>query len=97
MEIPVDYLYLGHYGISKEPTAVMKRAVSRMQHLLEIGAKYMREGKTEDIPGEVYKMIMPELEKIRKVRGEELYQYASKDHIASQVKLFAQYCRENLR
>jgi glyoxylase-like metal-dependent hydrolase (beta-lactamase superfamily II) len=96
METTVDYLYLGHYGISEEPTTVMTRAIGKMQHLLEIGTKYMREGKPQDIPGEVYKMIMPELEKLRKVRGEELYQYAAKDHIASQVKLFAQYCQENL-
>lgn len=97
MDIPVDYLYLGHYGISKEPTMVMTRAVSKLRQLLDIGAKYMSEDKPEDIPGEVYKMIMPELEKLRKVRGEKLYRYAAKDHVASQVKLFAQYCRENLR
>ena len=74
----------------------MTKAISKLRELLDIGRKYMAEGKPEDISQAVYDMIMPELEKLREVRGEELYQYAAKDHIASQAKLFAKYCRENL-
>jgi len=96
IDLPVDYLYLGHYGICGNPKQVMTRAIDKMQQLLDIGIKYMREGKPDKIAPEVYKIIMPELEKLRVFRGEELYQYAAKDHIASQAKLFAQYCQEKL-
>jgi hypothetical protein len=67
-----------------------------MQQLLDIGLKYMREGKPEKIAPEVYEIIMPELEKLRVFRGEELYHYAAKEHIATQAKLFAQYCQEKM-
>jgi glyoxylase-like metal-dependent hydrolase (beta-lactamase superfamily II) len=96
MDLPVAYLYLGHYGISDRPKEVMTRAINKMQQLLDIGIKYMSEGKPENIASEVYEVIMPELEKLRVVRGEELYHYAAKEHISTQVKLFAHYCQEKL-
>ncbi len=96
MDLPAEYLYLGHYGICKKPGEVMIRSIEKMQALLDIGARYMREGRPEDIADEVYGVIMPELEKLRATRGEEVYQYATKDHIATQARLFAQYCVENL-
>jgi glyoxylase-like metal-dependent hydrolase (beta-lactamase superfamily II) len=96
IDLPVDYLYLGHYGICERPKQVMTRAIGKMQQLLDIGLKYMREGKPEKIAPEVYEIIMPELEKLRVFRGEELYHYAAKEHIATQAKLFAQYCQEKM-
>jgi glyoxylase-like metal-dependent hydrolase (beta-lactamase superfamily II) len=96
IDLPIDYLYLGHYGICERPKQVMTRAINKMQQLLDIGIKYMSEGKPEKIAPEVYEVIMPELEKLRVFRGEELYQYAAKEHIASQAKLFAQYCQKKL-
>ena len=96
IDLPVDYLYLGHYGICERPKQVMTRAIGKMQQLLDIGLKYMTEGKPEKIAPEVYEIIMPELEKLRVFRGEELYHYAAKEHIATQAKLFAQYCQEKM-
>ncbi|MFC1901629.1 MBL fold metallo-hydrolase [Chloroflexota bacterium] len=96
MDLPVDYLYLGHYGIVDKPKQVMARAIDDMQKLLDIGAKCMREGKLESIASKAYEMILPELEKLRLVRGEALYQYATQHHMASQVKLFAKFCQERL-
>jgi glyoxylase-like metal-dependent hydrolase (beta-lactamase superfamily II) len=94
MDLPVVYLYLGHYGISDKPKQVMTRAINKMQQLLDIGTKYMSEGKPEHIASEVYDVILPELKKLRKVRGEELYEYAATQHISSQAQLFARYCQE---
>jgi len=98
MEIPVSNLYLGHYGIIRENTKqVMSNAIDKMQQLLDIGREYMKTGKADSIADKVYQTILPELEKLRPVRGEELYQYATKEHVAAQAKLFAKYCQEKLR
>lgn len=97
MELPIANLYLGHYGIIREgPKQVMARAIDKMQQLLDIGTEYMREGKPESIAGKVYETILPELEKLRPIRGEVLYQYATQEHVSAQVKLFAKYCQERL-
>ena len=97
MDIPVANLYLGHYGICDRPKQIMARALSNMQRLLDIGTKYMGEGKPESIASKVYEMIMPELEKLRLVRGEALYQYAAREHVPFQAKLFAKYCQDRLK
>ncbi|MBU2498394.1 MAG: MBL fold metallo-hydrolase [Proteobacteria bacterium] len=94
LHVPVAYLYLGHYGICDRPKQVIARAINFMQQLLEIGIKYMGEGKPESIADKVLEIIMPELEKLRPARGEALYQYASREHVSSQVKIFAEYCLE---
>lgn len=96
MELPVANLYLGHYGISDRPKHVMARALNNMQQLLDIGTKYMGEGKPESIADKVYEMIKPELEKLRLARGETLYNYAAHVHVPFQAKLFTKYCQERL-
>jgi hypothetical protein len=87
---------MGHYGISDKPKEVITQSIDKVRQLLDIGTKYMNEGKPEKIAPEVYAIILVELEKLRVVRGEELYQYAANEHIASQAKLFAQFCLEKL-
>ncbi|MFC1910928.1 MBL fold metallo-hydrolase [Chloroflexota bacterium] len=94
MKLPVDNLYLGHYGISGKPRQVMTRAIEFMQQLLDIGMKYVREGKPERIAGEVYAVILPELKKLGAARDEAVYQYATGEHVLSQSKFFARYCQE---
>jgi glyoxylase-like metal-dependent hydrolase (beta-lactamase superfamily II) len=97
MDLPVAYLFLGHYGISDKPQQVMTRSIEKMQQLLDIGVKYMKQGKPEMIAGAVYEVILPELEKLGRARGEEIFRYATQEHIAAQVKLFAKYCQEKLK
>jgi glyoxylase-like metal-dependent hydrolase (beta-lactamase superfamily II) len=96
-ELPLAYLFMGHFGISDKPTEIINKTIDNMQKLLAIGRKYISEGKPELIADEVYNMILPELEKLKPVRGEVLYQYATHDHIPFQAKLFAQYCQQKLR
>jgi glyoxylase-like metal-dependent hydrolase (beta-lactamase superfamily II) len=96
LDLPVGYLYLGHYGICDRPREIMARAIDKYQQILEIGRKYMSEKKPEVIADKVYEAILPELEKLRLVRGEAIYQYASREHIPFQAKLFAKYCQERL-
>jgi hypothetical protein len=71
----------------------MSRAIDIMQELLDVGRKYVNEGKPEKIASTVYEMILPELEKLRAARGELLYEYA-KEHVSSQAKLFAKHCQD---
>lgn len=96
MDLPVANLYLGHYGICDRPKQVMAQAINNMQRLLDLGIRYMEEGKPDSIANAVYEMILPELEKIRAVRGEAIYQYATREHIPYQARLFAKYCQEKL-
>jgi glyoxylase-like metal-dependent hydrolase (beta-lactamase superfamily II) len=94
LDLPLNYLYLGHYGIIDKPKEVIMRALDGMRQLLDMGKKCISDGKPEEIASKTYDMIMPELEKLRKVRGENVYRYATEEHIATQVKLFAEYCQE---
>ena len=96
IHLPVGYLYLGHYGICDRPREIMARAIDKYQQILEIGLKYISEKKPELIADKVYEAILPELEKLRLVRGEAIYQYATKEHVPFQTKLFAKYCEERL-
>ena len=93
MKVPLQYLYMGHYGITDKPQLVMSRAISKLETMLDLGRKCIREGKPEWIPGKYYETIVSELEKLKSVRGEEMYQY-TQEHIIQQGKLFAKYCQE---
>ena len=94
MDLPVSRLYMGHFGISDRPKQVMTRAIEVMQELLDIGSRFVREGMPESIADKVLEITMPELDKLRPVRGEDLYRYASKEHMPSQAKIFSDYCRK---
>ena len=97
MDLPIKYLYLGHYGISDQPREIMERSIEKMRYLLDMGRRFLREGTPEKIGPAVYAQILPELEKLRAVRGEELYHYAAREHIATQAELFARFAMENLK
>jgi glyoxylase-like metal-dependent hydrolase (beta-lactamase superfamily II) len=94
MDIPALYLYMGHYGISDRPKQVITRAIAVMQQLLDVGRECIREGQPERISDKVLEITLPELEKVRTVRRDALYQYATQEHMASQAKIFAEYCRK---
>jgi glyoxylase-like metal-dependent hydrolase (beta-lactamase superfamily II) len=89
-----NYLYLGHYGITDEPRKIISRAIDKLETILDFGKKYMLEGKPELISKRYYEFILPELEKLNVKKYEPVYQYAAKEHIVSQSKLFAAYCKE---
>jgi len=94
MELPISHLLLGHYGIAHEPKKIISRAIDDMEKLLNIGRKCMRERNPEGIGRKVWEMVMPELEKLRSVRGEALYQYATQEHLPAQMELFTKYCQK---
>ncbi len=96
MDLSLDNLYLGHYGISDRPKEIMSRALNNMKKLIDIGKKCIREDRPESIADEVYEMILPELEKLRLARGETVYQHGTRDHIPRQAKYFAEYCQQRL-
>ena len=91
IDIPVTKLFLGHFGISDRPKEVMQLALNNMQKLLDIGAQCVAEGKPGEIASRALASRMPELEKIRAERGEQLYEYLSKELVPSQSKVFAEY------
>lgn len=94
MDLPVSRLYMGHFGISDRPKQVMTRSIEVMQQLLDMGSRFVREGTPERIADRVMELTTPELDKLRSVRGEELHRYASQEHMPSQAKIFAEYCRK---
>jgi glyoxylase-like metal-dependent hydrolase (beta-lactamase superfamily II) len=94
IKTPPSYLYMGHYGITDKVSYVLNRAIQQLEDQLEIGRKYVREGKPELIPEKIIEYVMPELEKLRKVRGEEVYNYAALEHIPFQSKIYAEFCEK---
>jgi glyoxylase-like metal-dependent hydrolase (beta-lactamase superfamily II) len=94
MDLPVSRLYMGHFGISDRPKHIMTRAIEVMQELLDIGSRFVREGTPEKIADKVLEFTMPELDKLRPVMGEDMYRYASQEHMPSQAKIFTDYCRK---
>lgn len=98
LELPIERLYLGHYGIIlEEPKEVIYKAIKDMQRLLDIGAQCVAEGKLENIASKFWEIYMPELMKLRKGRGEILYQYATQEHLPDQIKAFTRYCQEKFK
>ncbi len=98
LELPLERLYLGHYGIVLEkPKEVIHRAIQNMQQLLDIGLQCVSEGKPENIAAKFWEIYMPELEKLRKGRGGTLYQYATQEHLPDQIKAFTKYCQEKFK
>lgn len=91
LDIPISYLYMGHYGISDKPKQIITRAIEIIQALLQIGEDCLKQGNPDDIARKVLELELPELEKLKSARGEAMYKYASQEHVASQAKMFAQY------
>lgn len=92
-DIPVKTLFLGHFGISREPRKVIERALDRMQTLMDIGTACIKQQRPEEIVHRVREMMVPELEKVRKVRGEELYLYMKNELVPSCSEAFSSYVR----
>jgi len=91
MDIPVRKLFLGHFGIWDNPKFVFQRALENMQWLLDMGAKCVEEGKPGEIADRFKTRVMPEVEKIRKARGEGIYAYMSDELVPSLSSNFANY------
>ena len=69
----------------------MKRAVDNIQWLLDMGSRCMEKGKQEEIATRFMDRYMPEVEKIRAVRGEGIYEYMSGELVPSLSKNFTNY------
>jgi glyoxylase-like metal-dependent hydrolase (beta-lactamase superfamily II) len=84
-------LYLGHYGIHDKPAELLQRSLTGFRKLMEIAAQCIEEGKPEEIEPRVFASKLPEIEKLRKTRGETVYQ-TTKDVPASiYSRNFAKY------
>jgi glyoxylase-like metal-dependent hydrolase (beta-lactamase superfamily II) len=97
LNIPVTRFYLGHYGISKNPKVVIQRALDGIQRIMDIAEQCVKEGKPDQIEPRVLASKMPELEKLRKSRGETLYEYTRDELITHHSTYFAQYYSERFR
>jgi glyoxylase-like metal-dependent hydrolase (beta-lactamase superfamily II) len=89
--LPAERLYLGHYGISERPQELLARALAKMQTLLDIGAQCMREERPEEIQRRVMATLIPEVEKICKVRDKTLCAYLRDELVPSLARGFAAY------
>lgn len=97
LDMPITRLYMGHYGISKNPKEVLQRAIGGIQKIMDIAEECVLEGKPEQIEPRVLASKMPEVEKLRKTRGEVLYEYTRDELITHHSTYFAQYYLEQLR
>ena len=97
LDMPIPRLYLGHYGISNNPKVVIQRALDGIQRIIDIAEQCVIEGKPEQIEPRVLASKMPELEKLKKTRGNALYEYTKNELITHHSTYFAQYYLEQLR
>jgi glyoxylase-like metal-dependent hydrolase (beta-lactamase superfamily II) len=97
LNMPVTRLYLGHFGISKNPEAVIHRALDGIQRIMDIAEQCVREGKPEQIEPKVLASKMPELEKLKNTRGNALYEYTRNELVTHHSTYFAQYYLEQVR
>jgi glyoxylase-like metal-dependent hydrolase (beta-lactamase superfamily II) len=91
LKMPISRLYLGHYGIETDPGKVIKRALGGIRKITDIADQCLREGKPGEIEGRVLASKMPEVEKLRKTRGEALYEYTKNELITHHSTYFAGY------
>lgn len=94
-DLPMERLFLGHFGISDRPHEVLEQALAKMQGLLDIGAQCMRDGRPEDIEGGVLATLVPEVEKMGKVRDVKLHAYLKDELTPSLARAFADYYRQS--
>jgi hypothetical protein len=73
------------------PKEVVQKSLDNMQWLLDMGARCMEEGKPEEIVSRYVDRWMPEVEKIRAARGEEIYKYLTEELVFSMSNDFANY------
>jgi len=93
----VDYLYLGHYGLfNNNIRQFMTDTLDKMYRLMDIGTTCMKENRPELIGMKIQEMAMPYIEKMRKARGEALYNYIIQMHLPSIIESFTQYSRREL-
>jgi glyoxylase-like metal-dependent hydrolase (beta-lactamase superfamily II) len=91
LNIPISRLFLGHYGIDINPKKVITRALGGIKCILDIAANCLSEGKPEQIEPRVLASKMPEVEKLRKTRGEALFEYTKNELITHHSTYFAHY------
>jgi glyoxylase-like metal-dependent hydrolase (beta-lactamase superfamily II) len=93
--MPLEKLYLGHFGICDKPQEILRNAIEKVNHLVDIATEY----KGQYDPGELYRKVlsirMQEAEKLRSARGEKLYEYLSQELMPSMSRAFTDYCLEN--
>jgi glyoxylase-like metal-dependent hydrolase (beta-lactamase superfamily II) len=97
MTMPINRLYLGHFGIVENPKELMQRSLNGFQNLLDIAAKCIEEGKPEEIEARVYASKLPEVEKLRKTRGETVYEFTRNGSTVGYSKNFAKYYLDLIR
>ena len=94
VDLPLEHLYLGHFGIVDDVPKVFSRTLEGIQRILDIATTCFEDGKTDDIEGLVLNSKMPELEKLKATRGMELYEYTKKELITHHSTYFAGYCMD---
>ena len=89
--LPINRLFLGHFGINDQPQKVMQRALSNMQQLMDIGFQCVAKGKPKEIEPRITACKLSEAQKILAARGKVMYDYILEELIPHQSTYFSQY------
>ncbi len=89
--LPADCLYMGHYGVSENPSKIIQRALNNLQHLMDIGAQWVAAGKSEKIGPAITAVKIREVAKLLPTRGKAMYDYLVEELIPPQSKYFSEY------
>jgi hypothetical protein len=77
--------------IDTDPEKVIRRALDGIRRIMDSAAQCLKEGKPDEIEPRVLASKMPELEKLRKPRGEALDEYTKNELITHHSTYFARY------
>jgi len=98
VDLSIDRLYLGHFGIFEEPRQIIIGAIEKIGKLLAVAEKCVKEGKKEQIAATVISTILaPELEKVRVTRGGGFYDYLKNELAESMSAAFASYYLQHVQ
>jgi len=84
-------LFLGHYGICNTPDNMMQRALGVLQKRIDVGLQAMKQGKQDELASRIIASIDSEIEKLRKMGGDDLYQYIIEELIPMWTRGFTGY------
>jgi glyoxylase-like metal-dependent hydrolase (beta-lactamase superfamily II) len=93
-DMAVTRLFLGHFGICDAPGQLIQRALNNIELLLDAGEQCLKEGVPQEIEPRVLAIKVKEAEKLRKVRGEKVYEHETTELATSQARYFAKFFKE---
>ena len=90
-KLPAQTLYLGHFGIRTDPENVIEKALGLMRGMMKLADECMEASSPENIAPRCRAYFQPQIENLKSVRGQILYDYLKNELVASCSEAFSKY------